>query len=294
LTTAAGEPVVVGVDGSPRSLSAVATAAGEAALRRRPLRIVHAFTWPPVETPGMAGSSLRRCRETADAYAAEAVLLAERVAPGVSTTSEIVPGRAVSVLLDESRHADLLILGDRGLSGFAGVIIGSVAVQTAAQSSCPVLVVRGQHRRGAPVAVGVDGSRTSMLALEFAAREADMRGADLVALHAWNGNDGTELNSALPMTCESWSGDQEERRVLAESLAGLAEKYPGLQIRRQIRRGSARRLLTGWSRTAQLVVVGDRGHGGFAGVLLGSVSQRLVHRAACPVAVVRPAPAAVA
>jgi nucleotide-binding universal stress UspA family protein len=131
-----------------------------------------------------------------------------------------------------------------------------------------------------------------MAALEFAAEEAALRGAELVALHAWNGNDGTELNADLPMTYEFWSGEEEEQRVLAEAVAGLTDRYPDLRIRRQVRRGSARRILRDWSLSAQLVVVGDRGHGGFAGLVLGSVSQHLLLRAGCPTAVVRPALAA--
>jgi nucleotide-binding universal stress UspA family protein len=130
---------------------------------------------------------------------------------------------------------------------------------------------------------------TSSAALDFAAEEAVLRGTELVALHSWSGNDGTELNAGLPMTYEFWAGEEEERRVLAEALAGVAERHPDLRIRRQVRRGSARRLLHDWSLTSQLVVVGDRGHGGLAGLLLGSVSQHLLLRAGCPTAVVRPA-----
>jgi len=112
--------------------------------------------------------------------------------------------------------------------------------------------------------------------------------AGLVALHAWDGNSGTELNDDLPMTPESWSAEDEEKRVLAEALAGVADRYPDVRIRRCVLRGSPRRLLVDHSLTAQLVVVGDRGHGVFTGPLLGSVSQYLIHRASCPIAVVRP------
>ena len=300
MTALAGAAIVAGIDGSPQSLTAVETAASEAALRHRPLRIVHAFVWPPVGTvmtpglvapmtPGLAAPSLQAFRDRAEAYLAEAVELAGKVAPEVVTTADIVTGRPAPVLLAESRRADLLVLGDRGLGGFTGLIIGSVAVQTATHGDCPVLVVRGKQRPDGPVVVGVDGSRTSVLALEFAAEEADLRGAELVALHVWNGIDLTELNDSLPMTYDFWSGEEEENRVLAEALAGIAERHPDVRIRRHVRRGSARRLLNDQSRIAQLVVVGDRGHGGFTGLLLGSVSQHLIYHAECPIAVVRPA-----
>ena len=139
--------------------------------------------------------------------------------------------------------------------------------------------------------VGIDGSGNSALALDFAVEEASLRGAELVALHAWNADHLTELNDTMPMSFEAWSGDQEERRVLAEALAGVCDRYPDVPVRRYVTRGSARRLLADWSRSAQLLVVGNRGHGGFAGLLLGSVSQHMIYKADCPTVVVRPIPA---
>jgi len=168
------------------------------------------------------------------------------------------------------------------------LIVGSVAVQTATHGACPVLVVRGDRHGVGPIVVGVDGSAASMRALDFAVEEAALRGAELVALHVWTGSSMTELNDTLPMSYEAWSGGQEEQRVLAEALAGIAQRYPDVPIRREVVRGSARHLLTERSRMARLLVVGDRG-GGVARLLLGSVSQHLIHHADCPVAVVRPA-----
>ena len=291
MTTVAGAPVVVGVDGSARSLAAVGVAAGEAALRHRPLRIVHAFAWSPAgwtTTPGRALPPRLPEREKADAVLAEAAEVASKLLPAVAISAEVIAGDALTVLPAESRHAVLLVLGDRGTGGFHGMIAGSVAVRAATHAACPVLVVRGHQRPDGPVVVGLDGSPNSTAALQFAADEADRRGTELLALHAWTGGDGTELNAELPMTYEFWAGQDEEERVLAESLAGIAEQHPGLLIQGQARRGSARRLLQELSRSAQLVVVGDRGHGGLTGLLLGSVSQHLVYHAACPTAVVRP------
>lgn len=291
MTTVARAPVVVGVDGSPRSLDAVETAAAEAALRHRPLRIVHALVWPvpgtPV-TPGLAGSSLRAFRDQADEIVHEAALIAAKIAPGISVTTQVVNGGPGHVLRDQSRQAAVLVLGDRGFGGFSELLVGSVAVQTATHGACPVLVVRGDRHGVGPIVVGVDGSAASTQALDFAVEEAVLRGAELVALHVWTGSSTTELNETLPMSYEAWSGDQEEQRVLAEALAGIAQRHPDVPIRREVVHGSARRRLTERSHTAQLVVVG-RGRGGVARLLLGSVSQHLIHHADCPVAVVRPA-----
>jgi nucleotide-binding universal stress UspA family protein len=243
-------------------------------------------------TAGMSETALQACHDRAQQHLDAAVAVAAKCAPDVPVTTDMSAGPAAPMLLAESTRANLLVLGDRGQGGLIDLIIGSVAVQTTTHAQCPVLIVRGDPVPNGPVLVGVDGSPASALALEFAAEEAALRDTELVALHVWTGNDSTELNDELPMAYEFWEGEQEEGRVLAEALAGIAERYPDLRVRRQVERGSARRLLTDRSRTAQLVVVGSRGHGGFAGLLLGSVGQHLLHRAGCPTAVVRPAGAA--
>jgi nucleotide-binding universal stress UspA family protein len=261
-------------------------------MRRRPLRIVHAFAWPPAGWTGALGRALPPRlpeRDRAEACVVEATEVAAKLMPADAISAEVIAGDVLTVLPAESRHAVLLVLGDRRGGGFHGLIAGSVAVRATPQAACPVLVVRGHPRPDGPVVVGADGSPNSAAALEFAADEAERRGAELVALHAWNGGDSTELNAGLPLTYEFWAGPDEEERVLAESLAGIAAQHPGLSIHGQVRRGSARRLLQELSRSAQLIVVGDRGHGGFGGLLVGSVSQHLVYHAGCPTVVVRPA-----
>ncbi|BCY09433.1 universal stress protein [Actinoplanes sp. L3-i22] len=294
MTSRTSAPVIVGADGSAPSLRAVEYAAAEAALRRRPLLIVHAYVWPPVAlpfSPGVAASADTSLRRGSTEILNDAAWHAARVAPGVAGDVRTVLGDPAAVLLELSDQAELLVLGTRGVGGFAGMMLGSVAAHTAAHARCPVMLVRGGRTDG-PVVVGVDGSPGSSAALDFAADEADRRGARLVALHAWNTTSTTELNDTLPMTYESWDSLEEHRRVLAEALAGIAERHPDLAVQREVRHGTARQLLTDLSGDAQLVVVGSRGHGGFAGLLLGSVSQHLIYRAGCPVAVVRPVPAA--
>jgi nucleotide-binding universal stress UspA family protein len=243
--------VVVGIDGSPRSLDAVEAAAGTAALRHRPLRIVHA-----AETAA----------EFPEEYLSEAALLAEKVAPDLSMTCELLPGPPAPALLAESGRAALLTLGDRGLGGFPGLIVGSVAVHAATHGACPVLIVRGHYHRSGPVVAGFDGSAGSVRALEFAVEEAALRDTDVVALEARPGPEPAEAE---------------------EVLAGARDRHPDVVIHHEVVHEAAGRALTRWSRTAQLLVVGDRGHGGFAGLQLGSVSQHVVHHAACPTAVVR-------
>jgi nucleotide-binding universal stress UspA family protein len=247
-------PVVVGIDGSPRSLDAVEMAAVAAALRHRPLRIVHAVD-APTEFP--------------EEYLTEAALLAEKVAPDATVTCELLTGPPAAALLAESGRASLLTVGDRGLGGFPGLIVGSVAVQAATHGACPVIIVRGQYFHSGPVVVGFDGSPGSVRALEFALAEAALRGAEVVALHA------RPDDTAPP----GMPADQ--------TFTGVAARYPGVAVRHEEVRDAPARALTRWSRAAQLLVVGDRGDGGFPGLQLGSVSQHLVYSAACPTAVVR-------
>ncbi|MBO4205038.1 universal stress protein [Micromonospora echinofusca] len=282
--------IVVGVDGSEPALRAVRLAAAEAARQHRPLRVVHAFVWPLLRVPvgpppgGPPGSGLRH---QAERVVAESVAAAEAAAPGITVTSEIVDGEAAAVLLGQSPRATLIVIGDRGLGGFGSMLLGSVAVQVSAYAACPVLVARGAARSDGPVVVGVDGSPRSRAAVAFAADQAAWRGAELVALHAWRYPASEGPGDMQPLVYDEREVDDEERRILAESTAGLAERYPEVTVTRRVVRARPARALVEESRRAQLVVVGARGLGGFAALVLGSVSHTVLHHSDCPVAVLR-------
>jgi nucleotide-binding universal stress UspA family protein len=204
-----------------------------------------------------------------------------------------VVGFAVPVLQAESTRAELVVLGDRGLGGFTGLLIGSVATGLSAHASCPVVVVRGPEPDGAvprqePVVVGIDGSPLSEAAVAFAFEAAARRRVPLVAVHAWR---DLLVDPTLAPLVDWDAAEVDEREVLAERLAGWGGTYSDVAVRRLVVRDRPARALVDESRRAQLVVVGSRGRGGFTGLLLGSVSQALVHHAHCPVAVV-PSPGA--
>jgi nucleotide-binding universal stress UspA family protein len=292
MSTVAGAAVVVGVDGSECSLSAVRAAATEAVERGRPLRIVHAYIWPSLGVatgPGVDGPSDMGMRDTAERVLAEAVTAAEKAAPGVNATAALIDGAPAPVLLGESRNAVVLVIGDRGLGGFGSLMLGSVALHTTAHAACPVLVVRGSARSTGPVVVGVDGSLGSASAVGFAIDEAARRGTTLTVVHAWGVFDSGRQSDVLPMVYEPDSLQGQEQRVLSESLAGWAQQYPEVPIQPELVRGRPAAALIERSQTAQLMVTGARGRGGFTGLLLGSVSQTLMHHAGCSVAVVRAA-----
>ncbi|TWD25328.1 nucleotide-binding universal stress UspA family protein [Streptomyces sp. T12] len=285
--------VVVGVDGSASALTAVETAAREARLRGASLKVVHAFMWPAMHVPmgpSPLGPSDGGLQSVVERLLADAVERAEAAVPGVDVSGSVVTGEPLTVLEAQSRAAELVVVGSRGMGGFVGLMVGSTAVHLAAHGRCPVLVVRGEARPDGPVVVGVDGSGANAAAVDFAFREADLRDTPLVAVHAW-----TAWNAALPAPqdpAEPYANPpgalaEEERRLLAEALAGHRERYPGVVVEQRVVHGPTREALIEAGRTARLTVVGARGRGGFTGLLLGSVSQALLHHAPSPVAVVR-------
>jgi len=289
----AHRPVVVGVDGSGSAYRAVEWAAAEAARRGAELRLVRAFSWTTSERPIRDGGRVAQYRDQllkiARGQVARAARIAADVRPEVETTTQVAVGAPIEVLGSEARRAQLLVLGDRGLGGLAGLLLGSVAVGLAAHGACPVVIVRGE-RAGAgndesPVVVGIDDSPISEAALAFAFDAAAARGVGLVVVHAWS---PTAIDDALAPVMDWDAATAEEDALLAERLAGWEQKHPEVAVRRTVVRNGAVRSLVAASREAQLVVVGSRGRGNATGLLLGSVSHGVLHASHCPVAIVRP------
>ena len=284
-------PIVVGVDGSQAALDAVRWAACEARYRNTGLRLVDAVGTMPAPRPGdpRVGVLYREALldEAADAVG-EAATLAQRTVPGTDVVTEVLTGEPVPSLVAESERAPLVVLGNRCLGGGAALLTGSVAVALAAHAQCPVVVVRGSASDGqapmeGPVVVGMDGSIEGAEALAFAYEAASARRVPLVAVHAWQ---DTVADRVSPPP-GGQAAFQEEN--LAEWLASWGTKFPDVAVQRVVARDRPASALLERSAGAQLVVVGSRGRGAFAGLVLGSVSQALLHHATCPVAVVRPA-----
>jgi nucleotide-binding universal stress UspA family protein len=280
-------PVVVGIDGSPSALDATRWAAQEAGRRKASLQLVSAFSWHDSRHIGdhghYRGVMLRRTREAVSAAAETA----GEAAPGIEISERVVDGFPVPQLVAASRHAGLLVIGDRGLGGLSSLLVGSVAIGLAAHAECPVIVVRGERPSevDGPVVVGVDGSPVSEEALAFAFAAADTGKVPLVAVHAWS--DSVLDSAVVPLL--GWDAiETVEQLLLAERLAGWGEKYPDVEVRRVVARDRPAHALIQQAVTAQLLVVGSRGRGSAAGLVLGSVSHAVLHHAPCPVAVVRP------
>jgi nucleotide-binding universal stress UspA family protein len=282
--------VVAGVDGSASATQAAVWAGAEALRRRRPLRLVHVYALPQVHAPIAAGTHDRV--RAGLAVRAESRLADARTAvlagsPGLDIGTAAREWSPVTALVQESRNADRLVLGSRGLGGFTGMLVGSTAGSVVAHAHCPIVVVRGRVPDAGPVVVGADGSSDSDAALAFACDEARLRGATLTVVRAWNDSVADGVLRPRPSRDDGAGIGRAERAGLAEQVSGWREKFPDLTIDLDVPRGRPARTLLERGERAQLLVVGCRGLGGFTGMLLGSTSQALIAHAPCPVAVIR-------
>lgn len=283
--------IVVAVDGSPASTVAAGWAAREAAMRNIALTVAHAVatptaTFPPVPYPESLVTSLEDEGKKAIMHAtkvAEEAMPADRAVP---IGRKLVYSAAVPALLKMSDAAEMIVMGSSGRGLLARGLLGSVSSTVVRHANCPVAVVRDEELpdpHNAPVLLGTDGSPASELATAIAFDEASRRGVDLVAFHAWS-------DAAVVDVFEiNWPAVEDEaERSLAESLAGWQERYPDVTVHRRIAQDRAARHLIDQSRTAQLVVVGSHGRGGLSRMVLGSVSNAVLHSVRIPVIVARP------
>ncbi|WP_329519509.1 universal stress protein [Spirillospora sp. NBC_01491] len=293
------EAVLVGTDGSPGAERAVAWAADDAALRGRPLHVVHAVeTWPfdiPVvpPTPGAY-----RLGDNGRGILRAARDLAQARQPGVRVSTEAVTTGIVTILHDHSEGAYETVVGHRGHGGFAGLLAGSVALRVAGRAAGPVVVVRGtgpdwdrraldEHRWDAhrEVVAGVDLTDASYPVLAYAFEAAALRGARLRIVHAHRldpafvqsryGVDLTELEYTLAAR-------------LRDAYGRFRQLHPSVEVVESLVRDHPVQALAETSRSADLVAVGARGRHPAGAALLGSVSHGVLHHAHSPVAVVRP------
>jgi nucleotide-binding universal stress UspA family protein len=218
----------------------------------------------------------------------EAIADARAIAPGITVSGEAIAGHPAQLLVDGSHHTGMVVVGSRGLGGFGRLLLGSVGAQVAMHAYAPVAVVRGRADTAAgPVVVGVDGSPTSETALGYGFEEAAGRGCGLIAVTAYPMHLPLAPIDVAPLPYDRDGVVADLTGSLGQAVAGWQDKYPKVPVESQVVQGGAAEVLTDLSRQAQLVVVGTRGHGGIAGLLLGSVGQQLLHHADCPVLIAR-------
>lgn len=290
---ASAPPIVVGTDGSSQADLAVSWAARHARRHDAPLHVVTAVSAPVAY--GMGGHLPQEFfaaleddgRRIVDAAAARA----RREEPELDIEPIVKLEATGPALLEASESARTIIVGTRGLSGLASAFLGSISSLVARHASCPVVVVRSSGEAepapvSGPIVVGVDGSESSAQAVELAVREAALRDATVVAVHAWS---DVPLSTMDPIAQVRGLFDEAEvaDAVLSEQLAGYTTDYPDLNIEHAVMLDKPDAAILERAAGAQLVVVGSRGRGGFAGLMLGSTSIKVLHSAQCPVMVVR-------
>lgn len=281
--------VVAGYDGSEQAAAAVRWAARQAFLRGTGLTVVHCSVWPAFThdlgpVPGIADSGLRHA---AEAVAAEGAATARQEAPDVVVGTVLKFGWPAAVLRELSADATLLVVGSRGIGGFMGLLVGSVSLELAATSDCPVTVVRGAGPEDGPVVVGVDpdsgpDNRRWEEAVRMGSVLATLTEAPLLVVSVQHKHGGwrrtpepdrprrpEEILDDAERTVRRWSPalDVHTRMLTGTSLAGT---------------------LLEAARGASAVVVGAHSRGGVRGSL-GSTAHAVLHHASCPVLVVRPA-----
>lgn len=268
-------PVVVGFDGSTAADAAVRHGVQEAVLRGSELRLVHAFGWfallPPMYPP-YQDSQLGPRAAVLDLLARTADGVRDKW-PNLKVTTRLVDGSPGAVLVGASRDAQLVVVGHRGIGGFAGLLAGSTAVQLAGHAACPITVVRGAARPdNAAIVLGIDGSSQALAAADVAFANARRRGVELVVLY-----------HKVPSNAEP--------DAVTAQVEQLGRHYSDVKYRHEVAEGStpAAALIEAASHFgAGMIIVGSRGRGGFRSLTTGSTSRALIEHADCPVTVVPP------
>jgi nucleotide-binding universal stress UspA family protein len=280
-------PIVVGTDGSEPAARAVAWAADEAVRRDLPLRIVHAISPSISDIPATTPPGFRLSLNAEGEHVLSvAAVYARENRPGLQVTMELIHDTTAHALREQVADAFELVVGHRGLGGFAGMLLGSVSLRVAGRAAGPVVVVRGgpgqvYHE----VVAGVDPGQEPDVVLSYAFDAASVRHAQLRIVHGW------QLSPTLAGA--GWAVDVDEversyRTALDQVIEPWRDRFPDVKVVEQTPLDHPVHALTEASRDADLVVVGARSRGGLTEMLLGSVSHGILHHAHSPVAVVRP------
>ena len=288
------DAIVVAVDGSDASLAAVRWAARTAVQRRKALHVA-AFWEFPAMIPGAYERAVREALrgEVEDRLSGARKLVAES-APELQFTQEAYEGQPAKGLIAISQDAALVVMGARGLGLVSGALLGSVSAAVLGHATCPVVIVREDMPlqtvdAHAPVVVGIDGSDTSQQAAEVAFQEANARGVGVRAVSSWL--DGNIYASSAALHAASAYAEmlqREQEAMLEKFMHGLSRRYPDIALERVVSQGRPADALARAAESAQLLVVGSHGRGGFMATVLGSTSRALLQKSPCPLMVVRP------
>lgn len=283
--------IVAGLDGSHRDPAVLTWAAARARDLGIPLHLVHAVD---LGTPLSAYGELLTSPDIVDKVEEEStrvVMDAREVVtrdyPDVALTSAMPTGSPAGAIITASEGAHELVVGSARKNRAERVVLGTTSLSVVAHAPCPVVLVpQGATLTGdGRIVVGVDGSQHSRLAFEFAMETARALGGSVTTVTSWN----VEVVDGVVVTepdTPQW--ERVERRYGAmalDTITATREKHPEVPVEVRVLHGRAAESITGVGDGADLVVIGSRGRGGFRGMLLGSVTQRVLALATCPVAV---------
>lgn len=278
-------PVVAGTDGSAHATAAVLWAAAEATIRRQSLHIVHA-----ADTDARAGQvgadTLRLITDSARTVLEEVLAEVSKRFPDLQVTTELSPGNATDSLLEAVGTDGTIVVGSRGLGGFAALLVGSVSLRVAARAKGPVIVVRDVTE---PTATGVVlaavRDERDVDALRFAALTAREHKASLRVLSAWLFLQN--VGSMATMVDDVTAIAEAETHATTRIVEPFRREFPDLSITQDVVRAtSVAEILVEASAQADLLVVSARRRSHAVGSSLGRVTHAVLHHAHCPVAVV--------
>ncbi|CAN5287063.1 universal stress protein [soil metagenome] len=272
--------IAVGVSGPATSYPAIDWALAYAGSVQAEVELVHvvdvggrAAQEPEAEQLLLAAE--HELREIAALHSARA---------GAPVHSTVLLGRPAQQLVEHAAGGQMLVLGTRTADKPGGYVFNPLAVRVAGRADVSTVIVPRLESVGHGIVVGIDGSEYSAAPLAFAAREADRLGEPLAIVHAWN-------------TAVSWGGEgvvdwpsspeDEDRRIVAEAIAGLKADYPDLAVDTEIIPGWAADVLDEAAHGARMLVVGSHGRHGFEKAWLGSTSEDLIFSMPTTVAVIR-------
>ena len=285
---AAESGIVVGADGSEHGVAAVRWAAATAVAYGLPLTVLYA-------RPDALGEPTLVGEPTGVLGAAAA--FARAAAPGVQIRALQMPDAPVPSLLAVGENADVLVLGSRGIEGFRGLLLGSTTMHVAPYAQCPVVVVHSGLEGGLPfentegltgnpgqVVLGYDGSPASNRAAAFAFRHAEAIGCGVVAVSVEATRGEPETHEFNPEDATPGS----DSSAFHSPVIVTATSFPDVPVSYVTGTGRPAEVLLAEAAGAELLVVGSRGSGGFSGLIMGSVTQKVLAHASCPVAVLHP------
>lgn len=281
-------PVVVGVDGSGRSLKALMWGAHRASLHHVPVRVIHALPRYEVDIPLFPPGRFEEAVAHGQQIVDEATSLLRDAHPELDVDTDMPRGTPAQVLLAEAERAHVVVVGAKG-ENIGNLLLGSTSLQLVGHAPAPVVVVNHVTTGHRLVVVGTDGSQDSTEALAFGFRAAALDHARLHVISAlglpqgWPGH----LLRPLPEDDEEVAKRHQE---VQNQVAAFRAQYPDVDVELHVHRVGPLRALATASHRADLLVLGSRGRGGFHGLAVGSTTHKLLHMAGCPLAVVHARP----